>query len=51
MAVMKSQVYEHLERGAGEALEESNQLMAESFGRRTESRPPTGDQSSVRSKS
>jgi enoyl-CoA hydratase/carnithine racemase len=33
MAVMKRQVYEHLERGAAEALEESNQLMAESFGR------------------
>ena len=33
MAVMKRQVYEHLERGATEALEESNQLMAESFGR------------------
>src|SRR5215204_5325947 len=33
MAVMKRQVYEHLERGAAEALEDSNQLMAESFGR------------------
>src|SRR3954454_14358078 len=33
MAVMKKQVYEHMERGAGESLEESNRLMAESFGR------------------
>jgi enoyl-CoA hydratase/carnithine racemase len=33
MAVMKRQVYSHLELGAAEALEESNQLMAESFGR------------------
>jgi len=33
MAVMKRQVYEHLEHGAAEALEQSNQLMAESFGR------------------
>jgi enoyl-CoA hydratase/carnithine racemase len=33
MAVMKRQVYEHLERGAAEALDESNQLMAESFER------------------
>ena len=33
MAVMKRQVYEHMELGAAEALEESNQLMAESFGR------------------
>jgi enoyl-CoA hydratase/carnithine racemase len=33
MAVMKKQVYEHLELGAAPALEESNRLMAESFGR------------------
>jgi enoyl-CoA hydratase/carnithine racemase len=33
MAVMKRQVYEHLERGTAEALEESNRLMAESFER------------------
>jgi enoyl-CoA hydratase/carnithine racemase len=33
MAVMKRQVYEHLERGVAEALQESNRLMAESFGR------------------
>jgi enoyl-CoA hydratase/carnithine racemase len=33
MAVMKKQVYEHLELGAAPALEESNKLMAESFGR------------------
>ena len=33
MAVMKRQVYEHLERGAAESLDESNRLMAESFGR------------------
>lgn len=33
MAVMKRQVYEHLERGAEDALKESNRLMAESFGR------------------
>jgi enoyl-CoA hydratase/carnithine racemase len=33
MAVMKRQVYEHMERGAAEALDESNQLMAESFER------------------
>jgi enoyl-CoA hydratase/carnithine racemase len=33
MAVMKKQVYEHLEQGAADALAESNQLMAESFGR------------------
>jgi enoyl-CoA hydratase/carnithine racemase len=33
MAVMKRQVYEHLEQGAGPALEESNRLMLESFGR------------------
>jgi enoyl-CoA hydratase/carnithine racemase len=33
MAVMKRQVYEHLERGAADSLEESNALMAESFGR------------------
>jgi enoyl-CoA hydratase/carnithine racemase len=33
MAVMKRQVYEHLERGAAEALDESNQLMTESFER------------------
>jgi enoyl-CoA hydratase/carnithine racemase len=33
MAVMKKQVYEHMERGAAPALEESNRLMAESFER------------------
>jgi enoyl-CoA hydratase/carnithine racemase len=33
MAVMKKQVYEHLELGAADALTESNQLMAESFTR------------------
>jgi enoyl-CoA hydratase/carnithine racemase len=33
MAVMKRQVYEHLERGAADSLAESNQLMAESFTR------------------
>jgi enoyl-CoA hydratase/carnithine racemase len=33
MAVMKRQVYEHLERGAAESLDESNRLMAESFER------------------
>jgi enoyl-CoA hydratase/carnithine racemase len=33
MAVMKKQVYEHMERGAAEALEESNRLMGESFER------------------
>jgi enoyl-CoA hydratase/carnithine racemase len=33
MAVMKRQVYEHMEQGAAQALEESNRLMAESFGR------------------
>ena len=33
MAVMKKQVYEHMELGAAPALEESNRLMAESFGR------------------
>ena len=33
MAIMKRQVYEHLERGAAESLEESNRLMLESFGR------------------
>jgi enoyl-CoA hydratase/carnithine racemase len=33
MAVMKRQVYSHLELSAAEALAESNQLMAESFGR------------------
>jgi enoyl-CoA hydratase/carnithine racemase len=33
MAVMKRQVYEHMERGAAEALDESNQLMTESFER------------------
>jgi enoyl-CoA hydratase/carnithine racemase len=33
MAVMKKQVYEHLEQGAADALAESNRLMAESFGR------------------
>ena len=30
---MKKQVYGHLDRGAAEALEESNRLMLESFGR------------------
>jgi enoyl-CoA hydratase/carnithine racemase len=33
MAVMKRQVYEHLERGAADSLAESNQLMADSFTR------------------
>jgi enoyl-CoA hydratase/carnithine racemase len=33
MAIMKKQVYEHMERGAADALEESNRLMGESFGR------------------
>jgi enoyl-CoA hydratase/carnithine racemase len=33
MAVMKRQVYEHLEQGAAESLDESNRLMAESFER------------------
>src|SRR3954452_1849844 len=33
MAVMKRQVYDHLEAGASAALEESNRLMLESFGR------------------
>jgi enoyl-CoA hydratase/carnithine racemase len=33
MAVMKAQVYSHLERGAAESLEESNRLMGESFSR------------------
>ena len=33
MAVMKHQVYEHLQRSSAEALEESNRLMLESFGR------------------
>jgi enoyl-CoA hydratase/carnithine racemase len=33
MAVMKKQVYEHLERANADSLAESNQLMAESFGR------------------
>jgi enoyl-CoA hydratase/carnithine racemase len=33
MAVMKRQVYEHLELRTAEALDESNTLMAESFGR------------------
>src|SRR4051794_3071956 len=33
MAVMKSQVYSHLERGLAESLEESNRLMGESFSR------------------
>lgn len=33
MAVMKRQVYEHLERDAASSLEESNKLTAESFGR------------------
>ena len=33
MAVIKRQVYEHLEQGAAESLDESNRLMAESFGR------------------
>jgi enoyl-CoA hydratase/carnithine racemase len=33
MAVMKRQVYEHLQRGIDESLEESNRLMGESFGR------------------
>jgi len=33
MAVMKKQVYEHLEQAAAPALAESNQLMAESFTR------------------
>jgi enoyl-CoA hydratase/carnithine racemase len=33
MAVMKKQVYEHMELGAAPALEESNKLMAESFER------------------
>src|SRR4051812_19903001 len=33
MAVMKRQVYEHLEAGSGAALEESNALMLESFTR------------------
>jgi enoyl-CoA hydratase/carnithine racemase len=49
MAVMKRQVYEHMEQNATESLEESNRLMAESFGRPdfaegvasfVESRPP-----------
>ena len=49
MAVMKRQVYEHMEQGAAESLDESNRLMAESFGRPdfaegvasfVESRPP-----------
>jgi enoyl-CoA hydratase/carnithine racemase len=33
MAVMKRQVYAHMEQGAAEALDESNRLMAESFER------------------
>jgi enoyl-CoA hydratase/carnithine racemase len=33
MAVMKRQVYEHMELGAAPALDESNKLMAESFTR------------------
>jgi enoyl-CoA hydratase/carnithine racemase len=33
MAVIKRQVYEHLEQGAAESLDESNRLMAESFSR------------------
>ncbi len=33
MAVMKRQVYEHMEQGAAEALDESNRLMDESFER------------------
>jgi enoyl-CoA hydratase/carnithine racemase len=33
MAIMKKQVYDHMERGAADALEESNRLMGESFGR------------------
>ena len=33
MAVMKKQVYEHMELGAAPALEESNRLMEESFRR------------------
>jgi enoyl-CoA hydratase/carnithine racemase len=33
MAVTKRQVYEHLEQGAAESLDESNRLMADSFGR------------------
>jgi enoyl-CoA hydratase/carnithine racemase len=33
MAVMKAQVHADLERGLGEALEEANRQMAESFGR------------------
>jgi enoyl-CoA hydratase/carnithine racemase len=33
MAVMKRQVYEHLEAGASAALEEANALMLESFTR------------------
>jgi enoyl-CoA hydratase/carnithine racemase len=52
MAVMKRQVYEHLEAGAAAALEESNALMLESFGRPdfaegvasfVEGRPPAFD--------
>jgi enoyl-CoA hydratase/carnithine racemase len=33
MAIMKRQVYEHLERGLPDSLEESNRLMFESFSR------------------
>src|SRR3954463_1963435 len=33
MAIMKSQVYSHLERGLAESLEESDRLMGESFTR------------------
>jgi enoyl-CoA hydratase/carnithine racemase len=33
MAIMKRQVYEHLEQGVAESLDESNRLMADSFGR------------------
>jgi enoyl-CoA hydratase/carnithine racemase len=52
MAVMKRQVYEHLEAGSAAALEESNALMLESFSRAdfgegvasfVEGRPPAFD--------
>src|SRR3954462_1990924 len=52
MAVMKRQVYEHLEANSAAALEESNALMLESFARRdfgegvasfVEGRPPAFD--------
>ena len=33
MAVMKAQIYSHLERGLAESLDESNRLMGESFSR------------------